>query len=357
MGCMMMSSSNVLRIVLLLVFLVLMIGCSSEPAAPALIPDSPQVKVFAPLPEVMESAKNPLTEEKIVLGRILYYDPRLSMGQEIACNTCHQLDKYGVDNEPTSPGHKGVRGDRNSPTVYNAAAHFSQFWDGREPDVEAQAKGPVLNPVEMAMPSEDYVLKVLKSMPEYEKLFESAFPEAEDPITYDNMAAAIGAFERKLVTPDRFDKFLKGDATALNDAELAGLQTYIDSNCQTCHMGALLGGNLFQKLGVVKAWPDQSDTGRHMVTGNEADKMMFKVPSLRNIAKTGPYFHDGKVGTLEEAVSLMAEYEIGKELTPDQVTSIVTFLNSLTGELPMEYIKEPELPESTAKTPKPDLSD
>jgi len=223
--------------------------------------------------------------------------------------------------------------------------------------VEAQAKGPVLNPVEMAMPGEGHVLKVLQSMPQYVDLFKAAFPEASDAVTYDNMAMAIGAFERKLVTPGRWDAFLGGDATALTAAELAGLQEYLDQSCQTCHMGPYLGGSMFQKLGVVKPWPDETDTGRHRVTGNEADRMMFKVPSLRNIAKTGPYFHDGKIATLEEAVSSMAEYELGKMLTEEQVASIVTFLNALTGEVPTEYIQEPELPESTAGTPKADLSD
>jgi cytochrome c peroxidase len=305
----------------------------------------------------MASDTNPITEEKVVLGRILYYEPRLSKAQDIACNDCHMLDRFGVDNEPTSEGHKGLRGDRNSPTVYNAAGHFSQFWDGRAADVEEQAKGPVLNPVEMAMPSEEHVIKVLKSMPEYETLFKAAFPESADPINYDNFALAIGAFERQLVTPAAWDKFLQGDATALGEAQLAGLDEFLGANCQTCHMGPYLGGSMFQKLGVVKPWPDQTDTGRHKVTGNEADKMMFKVPSLRNIAKTGPYFHDGKVATLEEAITLMAEYELGQELSQAQVQSIAQFLDALTGEIPADYIRKPELPESTASTPKPDLSD
>ena len=335
----------------------LVAGCAPGEKKPALTPDSPQVKAFAPLPEVMESAANPVTEEKVALGRMLYYDTRLSKSQEISCNTCHLLENFGVDNEPTSEGHNGQRGDRNSPTVYNAAGHFAQFWDGREPNVEEQAKGPVLNPVEMAMPDEASVVKVLKSIPQYVEAFRAAFPDDKDPVTFDNMAKAIGAFERKLVTPGRWDAFLKGDAAALTEAELAGLQAFLDANCQTCHMGPYLGGTMFQKLGVVKPWPDQKDLGRYRVTKNEADKMMFKVPSLRNIAKTAPYFHDGSVATLEEAVAKMAEYEIGKELTPDEVASIVTFLNALTGEIPADYIAQPELPPSTAKTPKPDMSD
>ncbi len=350
-------SSCCLPLSAVLFALALLAACAPGGKKPSLTPDSPQVKAFAPLPAVMESPANPVTEEKVALGRMLYYDTRLSKSQEISCNTCHLLEKFGVDNEPTSEGHKGQRGDRNSPSVYNAAGHFAQFWDGRAANVEEQAKAPVLNPVEMAMPDEASVMKVLKSMPQYVAAFRAAFPDDKDPVTFDNMARAIGAFERKLVTPGRWDKFLKGDATALTRAELAGLQTFLDANCQSCHMGPYIGGTMFQKLGVVKPWPDQKDLGRFQVTKNEADKMMFKVPSLRNVAKTAPYFHDGSVPTLEEAVSKMAEYEIGKELAPDEVAAIVTFLDALTGEIPTDYIAKPELPPSTAKTPKPDLSD
>ena len=339
-----------------LTVLIIGIGCSEAPA-PSIGPDSPSLKVFAPLPEAMTSDSNPITEAKVNLGRMLYYDPRLSKGQDISCNSCHQLDKYGVDGEPTSDGHRGQKGDRNSPTVYNAAGHFVQFWDGRAEDVEEQAKGPVLNPVEMAMASEEQVVKVLKSMPECVEAFKAAFPDDKDPVTYDNMAKAIGAFERGLVTPGRWDEFLAGDATALSEAEKAGLQQFLDANCQACHMGAYLGGTMFQKLGVVKPWPNRDDTGRHKVTGSAADQMVFKVPSLRNIAETGPYFHDGQVAELHEAVGLMAEYELGAQLTEEQKASIVTFLRALTGELPTEYIQEPELPPSTARTPKPELSD
>jgi len=337
--------------------LLLLVGCSEAVKTPALTPESPQLKVFGVLPAVMESSKNPVTAEKVDLGRMLYYDTRLSLGQDISCNSCHKLDAYGVDGEPTSPGHRGQRGDRNSPSVYNAAGHFVQFWDGRAADVEEQAKGPVLNPVEMAMPSEKRVVVVLKSIPGYAKLFKGAFPDAKDPVTFDNMALAIGAFERKLVTPSRWDKFLGGDASALTAPELAGFKTFLDANCQTCHMGPYVGGTIYQKLGLIKPWPNQSDTGREQVTGNESDRMMFKVPSLRNVAKTGPYFHDGKTQALEEAVTKMADYELGKELSRDQVTAIVTFLGTLTGDIPTDYIKKPELPASGPKTPKPDLSD
>ncbi len=319
--------------------------------------DAAKLQLFEPLPEAMPSKTNLITDEKVALGRMLYYETRLSRSQQISCNSCHVLKAYGVDGQPTSDGHKGQKGNRNSPTVYNAAGHFVQFWDGRAADVEEQAKGPVMNPAEMAMKSEKETVAVLKSIPEYVNAFKKAFPEDKDPISYDNMAKAIGAFERKLVTPARWDKFLRGDQTALTPEEKAGFNAYIATGCQTCHVGAYLGGNLFQKLGVAKPWPDESDPGRSNVTKSEADRLVFKVPSLRNVAKTGPYYHNGQVATLEEAVSKMAEYQLGKTLPPAEVKSITTYLNSLTGELPVDYIKEPPLPKSTDKTPKPDLSD
>jgi cytochrome c peroxidase len=342
-----------------LLLLGLMVGCgtgTTPPAGPAAI-DAAQIRAYQPLPEVMASAVNPITAEKVVLGRMLYYEPRLSKSQEISCNSCHLLNQYGVDGQPTSDGHKGMMGDRNSPTVYNAAGHLAQFWDGRAADVEEQAKGPVMNPIEMAMPSPAQVLVVLKSMPEYVAAFKAAFPGEKDPVTYDNMAKAVGAFERKLTTPSRWDKFLIGDQNALTADEKAGFQAYFEAGCQTCHSGAYVGGGSYQKLGMIKAWRDSSDSGREKVTKSEADRMVFKVPSLRNIDKTGPYYHNGKVATLAEAVSTMAEYQLGKTLTDAQIRSIITWLGTLTGDLPAEYIKEPALPKSTAKTPKADKGD
>ena len=336
---------------LTLLVLVFTAGCSKEPEV-----NPAHLQMYAPLPDVMESKANPLTPEKIDLGRMLYYETRLSKSQQFSCNSCHMLDKFGVDNEPTSEGHKNQRGDRNSPTTYNAASHFVQFWDGRAATVEEQAKGPVLNPVEMAMPDEKYVLRVLNSIPGYVEAFKKAYPDQKDPVTYDNMANAIGAFERKLVTPARWDQFLKGDKTALTPEEKAGFNKFVDAGCAACHMGAYAGGTLYQKLGVVKPWPDKTDLGRAKVTKNQGDEMMFKVPSLRNIEKTGPYFHDGKVATLEEAIKLMAEYELGKQLVDADVKSIAAWLRSLTGTIPADYIKPPALPPSGPKTPKPDLT-
>ena len=317
--------------------------------------DKSDVDLFKVLPAKFESPENPATEAKITLGRMLYFEPRLSLGQDVSCNSCHALDKFGVDNEATSFGHKKQRGGRNSPTVYNAAGHVAQFWDGRAANVEEQAKGPILNPIEMAMPDAAAVVKVLKSIPGYEPLFKAAFPADRDPITYDNLAKAIGAFERGLTTPSRWDKYLAGDQTALTDQEKAGFAKFAKLGCTACHTGTNVGGSLFQKLGLVKPWPDQTDLGRFDATKNDADKMYFRVPTLRNVVKTGPYFHKGQIATLEEVVRKMAWHQLGQELTDADVSALLAFLGSLTGELPADYIKKPELPPSGPTTPKPVL--
>jgi cytochrome c peroxidase len=309
---------------------------------------------FAPIPAIVESKENPITPEKVDLGRILYFDPRLSKNHDVACQTCHKLGAYGVDNAATSTGHKGQHGSRNSPTVYNASLHFRQFWDGRAASLEEQAKGPMTNPVEMAMPNEERIVKTLESMPEYVDRFKKAFPGDSKPVTVDNAAKAIGAFERKLLTPARWDAFLEGKRDALDDAEIAGLRTFVESGCQTCHSGPGMGGAMFQKLGLVMPWRDSLDLGRFEVSKQDSDRQVFKVPSLRNAEKTAPYYHDGSVPTLEEAVRLMGRHQLGKELSDAQVASIVTFLKSTTGPLPAELIKEPVLPASTPDTPKPE---
>ena len=311
----------------------LVLVCCAQSTA-ALDLDDASLNAFRPplvAGEVIESKTNTVTDAKIELGRMLYYEPRLSKNQKISCNSCHLLDNYGVDGEPTSPGHQGQRGGRNSPTVYHAAGHIAQFWDGREPDVEAQAKGPVLNPIEMAMPSADHVVKVLKSIPGYVKSFGRAFPDAQDPVTYDNMARAIGAFERKLVTPSRVDEFLAGDTTALTAPERKGMAEFFNAGCPVCHSGRYFGGDKYMKLGLVKPWPGLKDVGRSAVTKNESDKHVFKVPSLRNIAKTGPYLHDGSQPDLRIQIRMMAEHQLGKDLTSEQVESVYTFLQALTG--------------------------
>jgi cytochrome c peroxidase len=299
------------------------------------------LKLFRPLPAMVSSDANPMTEAKVNLGRKLYYEPRLSRNQDVSCNTCHPLDRYGVDGTSVSTGDKGQKGARNAPTVYNAAGHLAQFWDGRAPNLEEQAKGPLLNPVEMAMPSEAQVVAVLKLIPEYADLFKRAFPAEADPVTFNNMALAIGAFERRLITPSRWDRFLKGDENALTGAEKAGFNKFVESGCAACHYGPYVGGNAFQKVGMVHAWPSTSDLGRQQVTKKDRDKLLFKVPSLRNIAKTAPFFHDGSVRSLDEAIRMMGTHQVGKNLSETDIRSIAVWLESLTGELPLGYIKRP----------------
>lgn len=309
---------------------------------------------FKPLPARFEDPKNPLTPEKLALGKMLYFEPRLSKNHDVSCNSCHDLAAFGVDGKATSPGHKKQLGGRNSPTSFNAAGHFVQFWDGRAADVEAQAKGPVLNPVEMAMPSAEKVEAVLASIPQYVDAFKKAFPGDAKAVSFDNMAKAIGAFERTLVTPARWDRYLKGEKTAISPEEKAGFNTFVQTGCLACHMGPLVGAAMYQKVGAVKPWPNQKDQGRFDLTKNEADKMFFKVPSLRNVEKTAPYFHDGSVATLDEAVRLMARHQLGRELGAAEVTRIVAWLRTLTGELPKDIAQKPTLPPSSDKTPKPD---
>lgn len=308
--------------------------------------------MFQPLPTLAASPDNEVSDAKTDLGRMLYFENRISKGQKLSCNSCHMLDKYGQDNLPFSPGHEGKLGGRSSPSVYNAAVHIAQFWDGRAPSVEEQAKGPVLNPVEMGMPDADFVIKVLKAIPGYTDAFKAAFPGEADPVNYDNFGKAVGAFERKLLTPAKWDHYLKGQKEALSAEEKKGFATFAKVGCVTCHNGVGVGGMMYQKLGLVKAWPELKDNGRSDVTKNESEKNYFKVPSLRNITETGPYLHDGSVATLEEMVKRMGEYQLGKELTDEETASIVTFLKALKGDLPTDYIKAPKLPESGPDVPK-----
>jgi cytochrome c peroxidase len=319
-------------------------AATKEPEAAATEQFSPRLmrrfKAVRPAFEV----DGPIDEKQIALGRMLYFETRLSRDRDLSCNSCHKLTDYGVDGAKTSAGRQGSRGARNSPTVYHAAGQFAQFWDGRASTVEDQAKGPILNPTEMGMRSPADVVAVLKSIPGYAPHFRAAFPKAADPITYDLVAQAIGAFERKLVTPSRWDRFIAGDKNALTAPEIQGLKVFTDLGCMTCHTGEFLGGSSFQKVGVVNPWPNQKDQGRFEVTKDPVDKMMFKVPSLRNVAKTAPYFHDGSAPTLEGAVRTMANHQLGIELADDEIRSIVTWMQSLTGDLPHEYISEPKLP-------------
>lgn len=288
-------------------------------------------RYFAPLPEVMPGAEKD-TPEKIALGKKLFFDARLSINDQQSCSSCHRLENgaAGVDNLPVSPGAKGDLGTRNSPSVLNAGLQRRQFWDGRAENLVEQAKGPILNPIEMAMPNEQAVVTKISGIEEYRTAFSKVFADSKPAISYHNIAEAIAAFERTLLTSSRFDDFMNGDTGALTEAEQRGMASFIKTNCVSCHDGPLLGGVAFEKLGQKAPYANQADLGMYEQTKNEADKMVFKVSQLRNIALTGPYFHDGKVETLDEAVQLMAKLQLDVELSKEEVSDISHFLRSLT---------------------------
>jgi cytochrome c peroxidase len=313
-----------------------------------------ELSTFGALPKGFTKTKELPPESLVNLGRMLFYETRLSKSHEISCNDCHDLEDFGQDGQSFSIGHDGQSGKRNAPSVYNAAGHGMQFWDGRVDTIEHQAKFPVLDPLEMAMPNEARILEVLRSIPEYVDAFKMAFPDASEPITIENFGIAVGAFQRGLVTPSRWDKFRSGDRTALTPAELFGFQTFTQVGCPECHSGTLVGGGILETLGRSRPWPNQADTGREQATGDKSQRMRFKTASLRNIEKTGPYFHDASSTTLDDAVRRMGKHQLGVELKPEQTTAIVTWLKTLTGEIDKDYIAEPKLPSSTATTPKPD---
>ncbi|MCH1911564.1 c-type cytochrome [Leptospira noguchii] len=319
---------------------IFLVTCGPSEKTKKLIDDSK--KNFGTIPDKMPGGESD-TSELILLGEKLYFEKRLSANDTQSCNSCHNVvgKAPGVDNLPTSPGAFGKNGVRNSPTVLNAGFHIAQFWDGRAKDLKEQAKGPILNPVEMAMPSASEVEKKIGQIPEYQELFAKAYPDSltkensntltrMQKITYDNITGAIAAFERTLKTQDRFDDFQKGNHNALSAVEQEGLEKFITTGCITCHVGPLLGGNSFRKLGQVNPYENSSDRGRQDLTKNSSDAFMFKVPSLRNVAITGPYFHDGKVASLEEAVKKMAHLQLGKDLSDSDTKLIVTFLKTLT---------------------------
>lgn len=310
--------------------------------------------LFGPMPEnAFRDGENP-SEELIELGKMLYYEPRLSKSGLISCHTCHNFGLAGADNLPVSLGHLWQKGPRNSPTVLNAALHRLQFLDGREPDVEAQALIPILNPVEMAS-SEEHVISVLSSIPEYVDRFSAAFPEEDDPVTYINVGVAIGAFERILLTYSPFDSFIKGDRNALTGRERDGLETFMSVGCTACHVRETLGGQTFAKFmtPLELSGEVEPDPGRFDATGREEDKHFFKVPSLLNVVETYPYFHDGSEWSLEAAITEVAESQLGIELSSKELDDLVSFMHALSGEVP-EYARLiPVLPASTENTPEP----
>jgi cytochrome c peroxidase len=312
---------------------------------------------FKPIPNEAPAIKgNPATPEKLELGKMLFFEPRLSKSALVSCNFCHNVGMGGDDFQETSTGHGWQKGPRNSPTVFNAVFNLAQFWDGRAADLKEQAKGPVQASVEMSNTPEG-VVKTLTSMPEYVELFKKAFPKDKDPVTFDNMATAIEIFEATLITPgSRFDKLLTGDDKALNEDELKGLSLFMDKGCVDCHGGMNIGGEDYFSFGVAERPSDTiiaGDKGRFKVTESEGDEYVFKSPSLRNIELTPPYFHSGKVWTLTEAVKIMGTAQLGEQINDKEVALITAFLKTTTGVQP--EIVYPILPASTDTTPHPAL--
>ncbi|WP_028878328.1 cytochrome-c peroxidase [Terasakiella pusilla] len=304
---------------------------------------------------IPEIKGNNITPERIELGKDLFFDPRLSASHLISCNTCHNVGMGGDDNLETSIGHGWAKGPRNAPTAFNAVFNIAQFWDGRAEDLKAQAKGPVQAGVEMNNTPER-VVTTLKSMPGYVDQFKKAFPKDADPVTFDNMAIAIEAFEATLTTPHSpFDKFLGGDSKALTPQEQVGLDLFIEKGCVTCHAGVNVGGEGYYPFGVMeKPGADilpANDKGRFEVTKTADDSYVFRAAPLRNIELTGPYFHTGKVWDLKQAVAIMGTSQLGEALNEKEIDDITAFLKTLTGEQPQ--ITYPILPKSTAATPLP----
>jgi cytochrome c peroxidase len=314
--------------------------------------------LFKPIPDSPPAIEgNELTPDKVKLGKMLYFEPRLSASDLISCNTCHNMATAGVDLQETSVGHAWQKGPRNAPTVLNSVFNIAQFWDGRAKDLAEQAMGPMQATVEMSNTPER-VVETLKSMPEYVELFQKSFPGAGDPVTFDNSVKAIEVYESTLLTPDSpFDRYMKGDESALTAEQKEGLKLFMDKGCASCHNGINVGGAGYFPFGLVKKPSEEvrptGDKGRFAVTKTESDEYVFKVPTLRNVTLTAPYFHSGKVWDLNDAVTIMGEAQLGQELNDEEVDKIVIFLGALTGKQP--DVELPVLPPSTKDTPRPIL--
>lgn len=318
-------------------------GITLHLSAHAATPRQEPIQIIAPA--VIE---NPA---KVELGKQLFFDPRLSMSGIISCNTCHNLSFGGVDNLKTSIGHKWQAGPVNAPTVYNSSMMIAQFWDGRAQDLKEQAAGPIEAGVEMAMPH-TLAVDMIASIPGYVEIFNQIY--GNKGISIDTITDAIAEFENTLVTPNsRFDQWLKGNDKALTATELEGYQLFKDSGCVACHNGPAAGGTSFQKMGIVEAYNSTSPAeGRVAVTGKDAERFMFKVPTLRNVELTYPYFHDGEAATLEQAVDIMGRLQLGRIYSEGEIDKIVAFLMTLSGDRPQFLL--PLLPASSNQTPRPD---
>jgi len=328
----------------LIAFLALSMFCIGSAGAWDALPRN------APAPD-----DNPTTAEKAELGKMLFFDPRFSVTGTVACFSCHNVMEGGDDHRSVSIGVHGQKGGRNAPTVWNAAYLSSQFWDGRAATLEDQAVGPVTNPIEMGMENLDVAIERIRDIPGYETYFAAAFG-GDNPVTMENAAKAIAAYERTLITPNSpYDRFVRGDRTAMSESAARGMTTFGSIGCTSCHAGAAFAGpgmpsgtGLFMKFPMfteargLDTYSLLDDQGRFEVTGSDADRHLWRVPTLRNLVYTAPYFHNGAVKTLDEAVQIMAESQLNSELDDAQVDDLVAFLESLTGEFPEQTM--PRLP-------------
>ncbi|GLI92815.1 cytochrome-c peroxidase [Methylocystis echinoides] len=297
--------------------------------------------VFQPI-ATPPAPKDPVQAARVDLGQRLFFESRVSADGNVSCSHCHLPDRQASDGLPKAIGVFGKENPRNAPSIFNAALNFKQHWRGDRDSLEEQAEKSLLGPASFGNPDHATAMGKLKEVPDYGPAFAKAFPDDKDPISAKNWGVAIAAFERTLITPSKFDAFLAGDAAALSPQELAGLRKFIDTGCAGCHNGAGLGGNSFQKFGVVEDyWKETGvgtpDKGRADVTKNDADLYVFKVPGLRNVAKTGPYFHDGSVEDLAKAVKIMGRTQLGASLSDQDAAAIVAFLGALTGKVPANY--------------------
>ncbi|ATX67372.1 cytochrome-c peroxidase [Roseinatronobacter bogoriensis] len=286
---------------------------------------------FEPLPYLPPiPANNSLTPEKIELGKMLFFEPRISGSGVISCATCHNPALGWSDRIPTAVGHDGQVGNRNTPTVLNSGFLGSQFWDGREPDLEGQALGPIEAEIEMNMDLEAAIRR-LKEFDIYHEHFAAAFPGEDDPIRAENIAFAIASFERTLNTPNSpLDRFLAGDVQAMSDSQVEGMKLFVDAGCVACHNGPALTDSGFHRFEL----PGSTDEGRFIVTGDEADMFAFRTPTLRNVAVTYPYFNNGSVDNLHDAVQLMGQQMLGQDFSDEELDNLVAFMHALTGEMP-----------------------
>jgi cytochrome c peroxidase len=337
-----------------IIFLIIIFNCTSVFA----FKEIKDIKIlndakntFGILPEKMESKDNPITSKKVKLGKMLFYDTRLSVDNTVSCAKCHFFGFYGIDGLPKSIGNNYKENDRNAPTVFNAAGQVSQHWIGDRASVEEQAEKSLTGQASFGNPDENSLIEKLSKIKQYKELFKNTFPNDKIPITAKNIGLAIGAFERTLITPAPFDEYLDGNIRGIERDEMAGLELFMAYGCSSCHKGVYLGGNSYEKFGVFANYWEYTgskkiDEGRFIYTKDNSDKYVFKVPILRNITKTAPYFHDGSVENIRDAVRIMAKIQLDVDLSDEDVNGISTFLRSLTGEIPKNILSIPILPQN-----------